>query len=64
VKAAVEGRLPRGVGVTRLRAAPAEWRYSAATIEATKNRTRNEGRASVPRIALPTAQRSTVAVDW
>src|SRR6266404_8834652 len=25
VKAAVEGRLPRGVGVTRLRDAPAEW---------------------------------------
>jgi hypothetical protein len=38
--------------------------YSAATTEATKNRTRDEGRASVPRIALPTAQRSTVAVSW
>jgi site-specific DNA recombinase len=25
VKAAVEGRLPRGIGVTRLRDAPAEW---------------------------------------
>ena len=25
VKAAVEGRLPRGVGVARLRDAPAEW---------------------------------------
>ncbi|MCP1775413.1 hypothetical protein [Bradyrhizobium japonicum] len=26
VKAAVEGRLPRGIGVERLREAPAEWR--------------------------------------
>jgi hypothetical protein len=25
VKAAVEGRLPRGIGVERLREAPAEW---------------------------------------
>jgi hypothetical protein len=25
MKAAVEGRLPRGIGVTRLRDAPAEW---------------------------------------
>jgi site-specific DNA recombinase len=25
VKAAIEGRLPRGIGVTRLRDAPAEW---------------------------------------
>ena len=25
VKAAVEGRLPRGIGVERLRDAPAEW---------------------------------------
>jgi site-specific DNA recombinase len=25
VKAAVQGRLPRGIGVTRLRDAPAEW---------------------------------------
>jgi hypothetical protein len=25
VQAAVEGRLPRGIGVTRLRDAPAEW---------------------------------------
>ena len=25
VKAAVDGRLPRGIGVTRLRDAPAEW---------------------------------------
>ena len=25
VKAAVEGRLPRGIGVVRLREAPAEW---------------------------------------
>ena len=25
VKAAVKGRLPRGIGVTRLRDAPAEW---------------------------------------
>jgi hypothetical protein len=25
VKAAVEGRLPRGIGVVRLRDAPAEW---------------------------------------
>jgi site-specific DNA recombinase len=25
VKAAVEGRLPRGIGITRLRDAPAEW---------------------------------------
>jgi site-specific DNA recombinase len=25
IKAAVEGRLPRGVGVQRLRNAPAEW---------------------------------------
>jgi site-specific DNA recombinase len=27
VKAAVEGRLPRGIGVTRLRDAPAEWSH-------------------------------------
>ena len=27
VKAAVEGRLPRGVGVERLRDAPAEWSW-------------------------------------
>jgi site-specific DNA recombinase len=26
VRAAVEGRLPRGLGVERLRDAPAEWR--------------------------------------
>jgi hypothetical protein len=25
VKAAIEGRLPRGMGVTRLRDAPSEW---------------------------------------
>jgi hypothetical protein len=25
VKAAIEGRLPRGIGVTRLRDAPVEW---------------------------------------
>jgi hypothetical protein len=25
VRAAIEGRLPRGIGVTRLRDAPAEW---------------------------------------
>ena len=25
VKAAIEGRLPRGIGVTRLRDVPAEW---------------------------------------
>ena len=25
VKAAIEGRLPRGIGITRLRDAPAEW---------------------------------------
>jgi len=25
VKAAIEGRLPRGIGVARLRDAPAEW---------------------------------------
>jgi hypothetical protein len=25
VKAAIEGRLPHGIGVTRLRDAPAEW---------------------------------------
>ena len=25
VKAAVEGRLPRGIGIERLRDAPAEW---------------------------------------
>jgi site-specific DNA recombinase len=27
VRAAVEGRLPRGVGVERLRDAPAEWSH-------------------------------------
>ena len=27
VKAAVEGRLPRGIGVGRLRDAPAEWSH-------------------------------------
>jgi hypothetical protein len=33
VKAAVEGRLPRGIGVTRLRDAPAEWsRQYAASV--------------------------------
>jgi hypothetical protein len=27
VKAAVEGRLPRGIGVERLRDAPPEWKH-------------------------------------
>jgi hypothetical protein len=32
VKAAVEGRLPRGIGVERLRDAPAEWRRQFETL--------------------------------
>jgi DNA invertase Pin-like site-specific DNA recombinase len=32
VKAAVEGRLPRGIGVTRLRDAPAEWSRQSAML--------------------------------
>ena len=32
VKAAVEGRLPRGIGVERLRDAPAEWSRQFETL--------------------------------
>ena len=32
VKAAVEGRLPRGIGVERLRDAPAEWSLQFETL--------------------------------
>jgi site-specific DNA recombinase len=32
VKAAIEGRLPRGIGVTRLRDAPAEWSHQYAML--------------------------------
>jgi len=32
VKAAVEGRLPRGIGVERLRDASAEWRQQLAKL--------------------------------
>ena len=32
VKAAIEGRLPRGIGVTRLRAAPVEWSRQTAML--------------------------------
>jgi hypothetical protein len=32
VKAAIEGRLPRGIGVTRLRDAPAEWSRQCAML--------------------------------
>jgi len=32
VKAAVEGRLPRGIGVERLRDAPPEWRRQFETL--------------------------------
>ena len=32
VKAAIEGRLPRGIGVTRLRDAPVEWSRQQAML--------------------------------
>ena len=32
VKAAIEGRLPRGIGVTRLRDAPVEWSRQTAML--------------------------------
>jgi len=32
VKAAVEGRLPRGIGIERLRDAPAEWSRQFETL--------------------------------
>jgi len=32
VKAAVEGQLPRGIGVARLRDAPAEWSHQSAML--------------------------------
>ncbi len=32
IKAAVEGRLPRGIGVERLREAPAEWSRQFKTL--------------------------------
>ena len=32
VRAAVEGRLPRGIGVERLREQPAEWRQQFAAL--------------------------------
>jgi len=32
VKAAIEGWLPRGIGVTRLRDAPAEWSHQHAML--------------------------------
>jgi len=32
VRAAIEGRLPRGIGVTRLRDAPADWSRQLAML--------------------------------
>jgi site-specific DNA recombinase len=38
VKAAVEGRLPRGIGVTRLRDTPAEWSRQYAMLGLSSSR--------------------------
>jgi site-specific DNA recombinase len=47
VKAAVEGRLPRGIGVTRLRDAPAEWSRQYAMLGLSSSLTiRQDRRAS------------------
>jgi hypothetical protein len=60
VKAAVEGRLPRGIGVERLRDPPAEWRRQFETLglnpECVKRSLPNRGASFDPTATFTAAQ--------
>jgi hypothetical protein len=60
VKAAVEGRLPRGIGIERLRDPPTEWSRLIRNSCSAGPKTPNYGG---PEVGIPGAVRSNFALD-